>query len=617
MGKLLFIDLSSGRHETRPLTDELAKGFLGGPGLGAKILYDEMPAHTDPFAPESVLGFVSGALNGTGALMAGRYTVVCKSPVTGGWNDANSGGTFGPRLKAAGYDAVFLKGVSPKPVYVFIDDGEVIIKDASAIWGKTTIETENAIKKEIGDNKLGIALIGPAGERKSRMAAVMNDTHRAAGRGGPGAVMGSKNLKALVVRGKKIPQIADKETQVAVNKEVVTWGKEGPIKEIVAGYSAHGTGVAYESCILCGDASVKNWTGAGIVDISEEDRKAVFAPVMDAKYKKKKYNCDSCHIGCGAMYSLEDDEYDLSDTGRPEYETVGMFCSQMLNADPVLLNRCNLLCNEYGFDTISAGGTVAWAMECYNEGILSKDELDGIELTWGNSDAILELTKKICKGEGVGLILQEGSQYAADHFGKGHSALVVASGMEIPQHDPRWSPGLARTYKYDPTPGRHVKGGIGIMYGALPPEVKYNFEDTGEKDLGGVISLEIVNSGGYCLFTSFCMPPGAQVRLINAVTGYNYSQEEANQLGKRMYIMRHAFNLREGMRRKDFKISDRIIGKPPLEKGPQTGVSIDVEKLADNFFASIGFKADGVPAKETLVEIGGLESVIKDLYPDR
>jgi aldehyde:ferredoxin oxidoreductase len=209
-GKLLFVDLTTGQTEVRALDEATAKNFIGGPSLGAKILYDEMPANTPVFAPESMVGFVSGPTNGTGALMGGRYTVVSKSPVTGGWNDANSGGHFGPILRKSGFDGVFVKGISPKPVYIFIDDGKVELRDASKIWGLTTVETEEAIKEELGDKNVGIALIGPAGENLSNMAAVMNDNHRAAGRGGTGAVMGSKKLKALVCRGSQKLEVKDK-----------------------------------------------------------------------------------------------------------------------------------------------------------------------------------------------------------------------------------------------------------------------------------------------------------------------------------------------------------------------------------------------------------------------
>ncbi|NLA86772.1 MAG: aldehyde ferredoxin oxidoreductase, partial [Clostridiales bacterium] len=463
-GKLLFVDLTTGKTEVRALDEATAKNFIGGPSLGAKILYDEMPANAEPFSEESMVGFVSGPVNGTGAFLGGRYTVVSKSPVTGGWNDANSGGHFGPLMKKSGFDGVFVKGISEKPVYIFVDNGKAELRDATALWGKTTSETERLIKEELEDSRVGIALIGPAGENLSNMAAVMNDTHRAAGRGGTGAVMGSKKLKALVVRGDFKVEAKDREAVMALNKETIKWEREGPVAPVYNMFTNHGTGGSYESSIYAGDASVKNWAGSPL-DMTEEQIKPVTAQEMDARFKRKKYACNACSIGCGAIYSVEDGKWSLEETSRPEYETQGMFGSQLLNSSAEAVSMCNWLCNEYGFDTISMGGTIAWAMENCSNGVFSKEELDGIDLKWGNAEAIVQMTERICRHEGVGKILSKGSLGAAEHFGKGFEALVVAAGIEIPQHDPRFAPGLARTYKYDPTPGRHVKGGLGIQYG--------------------------------------------------------------------------------------------------------------------------------------------------------
>ena len=611
MGKLLFIDLGSGKIEERLLDEAVARNFLGGYGLGVKILYDEMPAKTDPFAPESMIGFVPGALNDTGSYLAGRFSVVSKSPVTGGWNDASSGGFFGPSLKRTGYDGVFVKGISPKPVYIFIDDGKIEIRDASGLWGKTVADVEKAIWAELGDEKICISQVGIAGERKSLIAAVMNDGHRAAARGGSGAVMGSKNLKAIAVRGSKKPTVADKEAQAGVHKEIMGWQKDGPTKDFVGGFKELGTTMFYEGSVLSGDAAVKNWAGAAVTDMTEEQIKE---PFSQERFKKRKYACSSCPIGCGALYEVKEGAADLEHAGRPEYETMGCFGSQLLNSDPLSINICNHICNEYGLDTISAGATIGWAMECYNEGILSKEELDGIELTWGNADAIVKIMEKIAKGEGVGNILQGGSRFAADHFGKGHSALVEASGIEIPQHDARFGPGLARTYLYDPTPGRHVKGGLGPGCGNQPPEIKYNYDVPADADVAGTIGSEIGNAGGFCVFTDFGYPPEAQINLINAVTGFGYSEDERQKLGKRIFILRTAFNLREGIKRGDYTISDRAIGVPPLKEGPLAGVTVDVKKLSDKFFEGMGFDQEGVPLKETLEDVGGLENVIADLY---
>ena len=614
-GKLLFVDLSDKTYTIETLSEEDARNFVGGPSLGAKVLFDRMPAHTPPFAKESMIGFVAGPMNGCAALMGGRYTVVSKSPVTGGWNDANSGGNFGPQLKRAGFDGVFVSGISDEPVYIFIDSGNVEIRPAGHLWGLTTVATENALRKENEGKKIGAALIGPAGEQMSYIACVMNDSHRAAGRGGSGAVMGSKKLKALVVSGNLPIEVADRPALLELNKETTKWDKEGPIAPIFSFTSQFGTGGSYESCIEIGDASVKNWLGSAL-DMTDEQKHAVSAQAMDELFKKKKFACNACPLGCGAIYDVLESKYDLHDTGRPEYETSGMFGSMLLNDDPISVNECNFLCNEYGFDTISAGGTIAWLMEAYNNGIFSQEELDGIDLKWGNSEAIVAIMEKLCANEGIGHLLFNGSREAARTAGKGFECLVEAGGIELPQHDSRFSTGLARTYKYDPTPGRHVKGGLGPGYGNQPPEIKFDYSNTGERDLAGVINQEILNAAGFCQFSDFGLPPKQKLKYLNAVCGFGYSEEEGETLGKRLFAMRQAFNLREGFRRADATLAPRMEGRPPLTEGPLAGVTVDTEQMADNFYKALDWdvKTAMIP-KEILEEYGGMESVIKALYP--
>ena len=613
IGKILFVNLSTGETEVRPLSEETVRAFPGGAALGAKILYDEMPANTPVFAEESIVGFVCGALNGSGALMSCRYTVVSKSPVTNGWNDANSGGTFGPKLREAGYDAVFVKGKAEKPVYIYIENGNVEIRSAEKYWKKTTtVQFEKAVEEELG-KKITAASISIGGEKLHHMAAVMNDGHRAAGRGGSGAVMGSKNLKAVVVCGNNKPVAYDKNTVLALNKEAVDWQMNGPVKPVGEMFRNQGTNGAYESSIYTGDIGIKNWAGSHF-DCSEAVTKEPSAQEMDKRFKTRKYACHLCSVGCGAIYDLTREGYNEAHAGRPEYETAGEFGSLLLNSDAMSVNICNTLCNGYGFDTISVGGTVAWAMECYDKGILSKEELDGIELDWGNSDAIVKITEKICKSEGVGEILANGSAYAARYFGKGQECLVVAGDIEIPQHDARYGPSLARTYKFDPTPGRHVKGGCGGTVGARPDEFKHNPSALLAEDVQGTIDTEMRSACGYCIFTDWAYRPGMLRDYLNAASGFNFDQEEFNRTGIRSFMIRHAFNLREGFRRKDTTISDRMIGVPPLKEGPLAGVVVKVEEMGDNFFNAIGCDMESVPYKETLEKLGSMENVIADLY---
>ena len=613
IGKVLFVDLTNQTYDIQDLNQEWAKDFLGGAALGARYLYDLMPANTPVFAPESVLGFVAGPTNATKTFMGGRYVAVSKSPVTGGFNDSSSGGTFGVYLRRSGFDAVFVTGISETPVYIIVDNRRVSFHSAESLWGKTTLETEAALREEIGDRQFCAALIAPGGERLSHMAAIMNDGHRAAGRGGSGAVMGSKKLKALVCMGTYSVPVNDADEIVKINK---SWLEHynGDAKPGIDGWRNSGTTLAYASCVRTSDAGIKNWGGVPDDLDFETQVRPMTGPVMDELYRIRKYACDSCPIGCGAMYHIKNEKYDFH-TGRPEFETLAAFGSMLLNDDPVSINLCNHLCNEYGYDTIAFGGTIAWLMDCYEHGLFTIDELDGIDLRWGNTEAIMAMVKKMCDYEGIGIALNNASVKAAEHFGRGFEHLRVASGIELPHHGSRNNPAMARTLTYDPTPGRHVKGGIGVGFGFRPPEVKHTYEGTGEEDRAGVIKVEFDNSSGFCHFRML-MEATSVYRYMEAITGESNDKDYWEKYGLRAFTIRSAFNLREGLRRKDFTISDFNIGKPPMTAGPHEGVTVDIQKMGDNFYSALGWDTEtGVPPKEFLEDVGGLDAVIKDLYP--
>ena len=615
-GKLLFVDLTRGTVEEKGLSEELAQNFIGGYGIGARILYDMMKPGAHPLGPDNVLGFMSGLLNGTGALFSARYTVVCKSPVTGGWNDANSGGFFGPELKKSGFDAIFISGASDKPVYLFIKDGRVEIRDASALWGKDSVETLESLIQETGESKLRVALIGPAGEKQSLMACVINDKPRAAARGGCGAVMGSKNLKAIAVRGTgKIP-VANPEKMKAINAEIVDFMKNGPTAEIVKDFGNFGTGGNTGGAALSGDSPVKNWAGAGIVDMGEESAEKLSTNSYDAKYNTGKYACANCPLGCGAHYRVDGGKWPVRETDRPEYETLAAFGTINLNDDVESIIKCNDICNKYGLDTMSVGATIAWAMECYENGIFTKEDTKGIELTWGNADAIVAMTQAIADQTGFGRVLALGSAGAAEKVGKGAEYLQTVRGIELPMHDPRLSPGFARTYQFDPTPARHVKGGLGVFEMMDPPEKRYMYEGKGQRDVDVTFSREIENASGLCVFgIDFGMPQNTAVRFIAAATGWDFEEEDVFQTGKRIFTMRYAFNLREGQKVAENVLPNRCIGDPPLTEGPLEGVTIDYNNLADQFIERVDWdKETMLPTRESLETLGGMEDVIRDLY---
>lgn len=611
-GKLLFVDLSRKKIWEETLSEDLAQNFIGGYGIGAKILFDRMPAGADPLGPDNILGIITGPTSATRSFFGGRYTVVHKSPLTGGWNDANSGGYFGPELKKAGYDGLFISGVSEDPVSLFIHNEKVEIRDARHLWGMDTTEVWEALKKETGEENLRVLAIGPSGERVSLISCPINDGHRAPGRGGTGAVMGSKKLKAIALRGTRTIDVADNEAITRLNKEILAKMDHHPTTQSLGVY---GTGAGTTASALSGDSPVKNWGGVGLLDYGEEKAQKVGAQAMD-RYKVKKYACSLCPLGCGAIYDVRDGRWPVGVSDRPEYETVSAFGSTLLCDEVDAIIKANSLCNRYGLDTISTGMTIAWAMECYEAGILSAEDLDGIQLNWGKGEAIVALTQKIADGEGCGKVLANGSAYAAKVWGKGAQYLQTASGIELPMHDPRFAPGLARTYQYDPTPGRHVKGGLGTpQMGGREPLDKYVYTGTGTWDVHLSSARELTNALSLCIFGSSFMPPQTQYAYLEALTGWSFDEEAAFKTGLRIFTMRHAFNLREGLKPADFTLSARTVGKPPLSAGPLEGVTIDTRQLALNFFEAMGWDFEtGRPSREALEEIGHLEELIHMLY---
>jgi aldehyde:ferredoxin oxidoreductase len=614
-GKMLFVNLTTGELEDKVIPEEWYRDFIGGPALGARILYEYMPAKCDVYGEDSMVGFVSGPLNGSNFFCGGRYSVVSKSPVYNGWNDANSGGNFGPSIKAAGYDGVFVKGISPKPVYIFIDSGKAELRDAAKYWGMESSAFEKALEVDLGV-KYSASYIGPGGEMRSPMACVMNDYHRAAGRGGTGAVIGSKKLKGVVAVGRLPVELADKGSLVELNKKLADFLKDHPM---MANMRSSGSSGAFMPNLMSGDTCVKNYS----VSLEEtgktpDDFSRIGAPKLSAEYMTEGYSCVSCPMRCGAMVKIGEGKYKTDDevpVARPEYESLGWFGPGIMNEDPEAVIVCNHLCNEYGLDTISTGGTLGWVYECFNKGVLTKEELDGIEPFWGSGDAAVALTEKICRQEGVGKILAQGSRSAADRFGKGHEFLFVASGIEIAAHDPRRAPGYIRTYQLDPSPGRHVKGGLAKANDRMTKELRYNYRVTGYHDVQEMSVTEYINASGLCIFTARVFPGNAIYDAYKYTTGWDMTMRDLRFFGMRSFTIRWAFNLREGFRRDDFTVTDRMSGRPPLAGGPTKGVTLDETRLGDNFYNALGYYQDGTPYLDMLQLTGGLDCVIRELYP--
>ncbi len=607
-GKLLFVDLSQGTLREESSSEQMARDFIGGYGIGARVLYSMMLPGTDALGPDNVLGFVTGPVTGTEANFSGRYTVVCKSPVSGTWNDASSGGFFGPELKNAGFDGIFISGTAATPVYLWIKDGKAELRDASKLWGLDAKETQKALEVETGEPKLRAALIGPAGERLALIACVMNDGHRAAGRGGAGAVMGSKKLKAIAVRGTGKVPVAQPEKVRELNAAIRENMKTAPLAEV---FRSGGTGATTGGSALSGDTPVKNWGGVCVDEFTPAQAMQLDSTSSE-QYKTKPYACSHCPLACGAEYLVNEGAWPVGETERPEYETLGAFGMLAGNINQEAIIRCNEICNRAGVDTISAGATIAWAIECYENEVFNRVETGGLDLKWGNAAAIIEATEALADGSGFGAILALGSQGAADKLGKGHQYLQAVRGIELPMHDPRFYPGLARTYQFDPTPARHVKGGIGFSQGGLGPE-KYNPAGTGPGDVQATAFTEMCNSAGFCMFIAHAGGGDQVFPLVEAVTGFE--QPSLQVAAIRILTMRHVFNVREGIQPTDLTMPPRSVGKPAQATGPNAGGTVDNEALGDNFFAALGWdRQTGKPSREGLQQLGGMDDVIRDLY---
>jgi aldehyde:ferredoxin oxidoreductase len=601
IGKILFVDLSEGELKDEVLEEKLCRDFIGGYGIGARILYSRQKAGVDPLGPENTLGFITGPLTGTPATTGTRYTAVAKSPLTGGWGDANSGGYFGPHLKFAGYDAVFFNGIADKPVYLLIDEGKAELRDASHLWGKDTYETEDVVKAELGE-EAEIVCIGPSGEKLSLISCIITRRGAAAGRSGLGAVMGSKKLKAVVARGNRKVPIADSEAANRLRKEHIALmrvAQQPGRPSFLERFHKYGTSSGGWPSAHSGDTPVKNWGGVGIIDFP--DRSGLARDLAIANLERRA-GCWRCPIACEGRLKEGTGEYKYpAGTRRVEYETQGTFGTMCLNNNTESINMANHICNSYGLDTISAGTIIAFAIECYENGIITKADTGGIELTWGNHQAIVAMTEKMARREGFGDILADGVKIAAEKIGRRADEYAVhIGGEELGMHDPKLMPAYrpgqpaAARYQMDATPGRHTQG----------------FGPTGFQG-------HLVNAAGLCMFGNMEVADASKyiAGFMSAVTGWDRSMDELLKAGERIANMRHVFNLREGINPLKWKVHPRIVGKPPQKEGPLAGVTADIEaQVYWNLGALDWDRVTTKPSRKKLLELG-LNDVAEELWP--
>lgn len=612
MGKILWVDLSRSSLQEEPLDEKLCRDYIGGYGLGARLLFSRQQAGVDPLGLENTLGFLTGPFTGTQALGGSRYMVVAKSPLTGTWGDANSGGNFGPYLKFAGYDAVFVTGIAAKPVYLLLNNGRGEIKDAAHLWGKDCYETEDILKGELGKD-IEVACIGSSGEGVSLIAAILTDKGRAAARSGLGAVMGAKRLKAVVAKGNMKVPVFDSAKTAELRKKYLP-ELTGPINF----FREFGTPAFTVGNAQSGDSPVKNWSGVGKIDFPQ-------ATNIDGKYvierQQKKYGCYRCPIACGGHMKEGNGEYQYNaGVHKPEYETICMFGTNCLNDNLESIIKANDICNRYGLDTISAGACMSFAIDCYENGLISREDTDGIEMTWGNHKSIVAMLEKIAKREGFGAVLADGVKAAARKIGKGAEKYAMhIQGQEYPAHDPKFSSVLAVAYRMDATPGRHLRdGGTGRNCPGIPT-TKLALDSPaarGDTQRIGIAYNHVVDSVGCCQILKDTYPDaGVLIEFLNALTGWNFAMDDVIKTGERIANIRHVFNLREGLNPLKYENPDRIVGRPPLSEGPLAGKTIDEASLDHEFCEAMGWDPKTTkPTKKKLLELG-MADVAGELYP--
>jgi aldehyde:ferredoxin oxidoreductase len=610
-GRILNVNLTTGEIWPEEIPEQTYRELLGGYGLGARLLFDRIPAGADPLGPDNVLGFFPGLLTGT-PLFGQRFQVVCKSPKNNGWGDANCGGDFGPMLKFTGYDGLLVYGQAENPAYIYIDDDTVEIRDASKYWGELAIDVEDQMKEELG-KKISVALIGPGGENLSVMAGVCNERGRLAARSGVGAVMGSKRLKAVVAKPTKKIMAQSKEVLLTV-KDSLTGFHQGS-RQFFTTFGT--TGITANSAIN-GDSPVKNWGGVGIIDLQGEfDVSNMNGPNVNESMDKK-YACWHCPVACGAESVDGSDRGEFAfphHTHRPEYETMASLgTANGINSIDSMI-AANHWCNQYGLDTISTGAVLGFAMECYENGVITKEDTDGLDLRWGNASAVVEALHKIGRREGrLGEIFADGIQPAAERIGDAAKPYITSiDGEELPMHDPKLDIGFAPSYAYDPTPSRHTlwSPGKSSKFPTMPkpPEDKKQFTGRGPIHKAAHEQAHVMNSAGMCYFIYTMAPTNRIPEWINLVTGWDTTYEELDQVGERIANLRMAFAVKHGNNPAKREVPGRIIGEPPLGAGPHEGFTIDLETMKKEWFEEAGWDVETSKPSRAKLESLGLRDV--------
>jgi len=604
-GRFLEVDLSLRKLSDLPLSEEFLKHYIGGATLSAALIYERLDRVAAPLAPESPLVFSTGPFTGSALPMVSRYAVGGLSPLTGFWGEATSGGRFPFRLKGSGWDGLLVSGRAAKPVYLYLKEGQAEIREAAHLWGKDSYQTQQIIKEELKDDSVSVACIGSGGENLIHYAAIMNDKGRAAGRCGLGALMGSKNLKAVAASGNWKPELADPEKVKELAKQAVAQINGNLIS---VAFREYGTMMYTDMAMILGDAPAKYFTRA-VFPVSK-----ITGQALRQNYLVRNYACLGCPIGCGR--EVVDFKPGLNVDG-PEYETAVAFGPLCENTDLEAIIRANHLCNTHGIDTISAGVSVAYAFYLYDLGVLPKDRV-GFDLKWGDSQAVIRLVEMIIAQEGIGRILSQGTLAMARAFDRQEDEAAQVKGLEMPMHDGRAFHGMALSYATGPRGACHLKGdyynvdlGNMVMEYNIFPSERLSSEGKSEgvakyqslKDLFDALTL--------CKFAP--LMPTQLCEMLNAITGWTFTPEDLLTAGDRSINLKRAIGNKLGMTREQDKLP-RICSSP-LNEGTTAGVEPDLPTMLQEYYRFRGWDwATGRPTRERLLELG-LHQVAAEMYP--
>ena len=608
-GKILRVDLSKGITSVDEIDETFCRRHLGGAGFIAYYLTKELKPKIDPLGPDNKLMFMAGPCTGLPLSGSGRNCVGAKSPLTGGIAKSEVGGFWGAELMHAGYDGIIIEGKSPKPVYLFIHNGEASIKDAAHLWGKTTKETEETIRQELGDKRIRLACIGPAGENLARIACIINDLKEAAGRGGTGAVMGSKNLKAIAIRGTVGPEIANPDGL----KEFRQWLLDNPKRW--EGQHTYGTGspAAMEGGVTIGNMPIRNFRDGEFPEVTK-----IHGGTLKDTVRIGMEGCYSCIIRCKKVVKVDDPDLKVDPAyGSPEYETLASMgsCCGVDNLKAIC--KAHELCGAYSLDTISTGMTISFAMECFENGLLTNKDTGGIELKFGNADAMLKTIDLIARREGIGDLLAEGSMRAAERIGQGAEKFAMhVKGQEFPMHDPRAKAGLGLGYAVNPQGADHcmnlqdtlltapgpILNSLHPM-GILEPLPAEDLSPSKIEMFRYIRSHRLLaDSAVVCYFVPFGLEQYAD--LVKVATGWDTGIVELMQTINRTLTLFRMFNLREGFTSADDKLPERFYtGRIGGQSAHKKYDREKLEKAKNYWYRLMGWNASGVPTPETLAAL--------------